>query len=103
MEKSNKMRLSERQIAVLKNYFADKPVRQVYLFGSYARGDADENSDIDLFVQLDYERLTSAWDVFNYGDEIGKLMRRKVDFATKLSKYIADEVEREKLLIYEKA
>jgi len=30
------------------DYFKDKPVKSVYLFGSYARGDAEENSDIDI-------------------------------------------------------
>lgn len=30
-------------------------IEKVYLFGSYARGEADENSDVDLL--LDYERL----------------------------------------------
>ena len=38
------------------DYFKDKPVKRVYLFGSYARGEADENSDVDLLVELDDSR-----------------------------------------------
>ncbi len=38
------------------DYFKDKPVKAVYLFGSYARGDANEKSDVDLLLDLDYEK-----------------------------------------------
>ncbi|OJW79072.1 MAG: hypothetical protein BGO69_00265 [Bacteroidetes bacterium 46-16] len=38
------------------DYFKDKPVKKVYLFGSYARGEAKEDSDVDLLVELDYEK-----------------------------------------------
>lgn len=34
------------------DYFKDKPVKKVYLFGSYARGEADEESDVDLTFEL---------------------------------------------------
>jgi type I restriction enzyme S subunit len=35
-------------------------LRGVYLFGSYARGDADDDSDIDVAIVLD--RLTSRFE-----------------------------------------
>lgn len=35
------------------DYFKDKPVKRVHLFGSYARGEADEHSDVDLLIDLD--------------------------------------------------
>ena len=38
-------------------------IEKVYLFGSYARGEADENSDVDLL--LDYKRLEGG--IFAYG------------------------------------
>lgn len=46
------MKLSQQQIEQIGNYFADKPVLKAYVFGSFARGDADEKSDIDLIVEL---------------------------------------------------
>ena len=36
------------------DYFKDKPVKKVYLFGSYARGEAGKGSDVDLLLDLDY-------------------------------------------------
>ena len=37
----------------VQDYFKDKPVKKVFLFGSYARNEAEENSDVDLLVDLD--------------------------------------------------
>lgn len=36
--------------------FKDKPVKKGYLFGSYARGEAKEGSDVDLIVEYDDSR-----------------------------------------------
>lgn len=38
---------------VIRQYFQEKPVKRVYLFGSYSRGEEDEKSDIDLLVTYD--------------------------------------------------
>lgn len=43
----------EHIIETTKAFFQDKPVAKVWLFGSYARGDADENSDVDVLVDID--------------------------------------------------
>lgn len=40
-------------IPVIRQYFQEKPVKRVYLFGSYSRGEEDEKSDIDLLVTYD--------------------------------------------------
>jgi len=42
------MKLQQEYIDRIKNFFNNKPVLKAYLFGSYSRGDADENSDIDI-------------------------------------------------------
>jgi len=45
------MKLSQNQVKKIKNYFAKKPeVAAVYLYGSFARGEAKKTSDIDLAV-----------------------------------------------------
>lgn len=55
------MGLSQENIALLENYFKNKPVLKAYVFGSFARGENDQNSDIDLLLELDYSRENWAW------------------------------------------
>lgn len=47
--------------AVVADYFRDKPVKKVWLFGSYARGEAREESDIDLLVKYDESLKSLSW------------------------------------------
>ncbi len=53
------------------------------VFGSVARGEADEKSDVDLLVDytLVNDPQKSGWHAYNFDDEIGKLLGRKVDVA----------------------
>ena len=48
------MKLSKKHIRQIQGYFKTQPVLKVYLFGSYVRGEATEESDVDLLVKLDY-------------------------------------------------
>ncbi|ADV46523.1 type VII toxin-antitoxin system MntA family adenylyltransferase antitoxin [Nitratifractor salsuginis] len=54
----------------------DKNVRFAYLFGSYARGDADEKSDVDLAVYLE----ECSFDIrLELHHRLEKALRRDVD------------------------
>jgi uncharacterized protein len=55
-------------------------VRDVRVFGSVARGDATENSDIDLLVSAGEE--TSPWFPAALVAELERLLGRKVDVVT---------------------
>ncbi len=50
------MNLEKSKINIIKEYFRTQPVLRAYLFGSYVRGQADVNSDIDILVELDYNQ-----------------------------------------------
>lgn len=72
------MKLSRQEIErcikiLLRKYHADYAV----LFGSYAREEADEDSDIDVIVfGGDGFR---ARDIFAFGEELRELTQKKVD------------------------
>ncbi len=51
------------------------------VFGSVARGEADEQSDIDLLVDYSLERIT-PWFPAGLKLELEQLLGRKVDIAT---------------------
>jgi len=38
----------------VRDFFKGKPVLKAYLFGSFSREEADDNSDVDILVELDY-------------------------------------------------
>lgn len=58
----NGVALDARLLAeVVDLIIASVPTVAIYLFGSYARGEANENSDIDLYVVTDDEARSSAY------------------------------------------
>jgi uncharacterized protein len=67
----------------------------VRLFGSIARGDADETSDVDLLVTFEMER--SLLDQVGLQQDLEDLLGVKVDVVSRggLSPYIRDAVLRE--------
>jgi hypothetical protein len=95
------MNLDQKKIAVIKEYFRTRPVLKAYLFGSFARGQADITSDIDILVDLDYSQRIGLGFV-QMQLELEKLLKNKVDLVSSngLSKYIKPIVENEKQLIY---
>ena len=95
------MKLSASKIDVIKEYFKAKPVLKAYLFGSYVRGEADEESDIDLVVELDYTQRIGLQFVQMKLD-LEQLLVKKVDLISSqaVSKHIKPIVDSEKQLIY---
>lgn len=97
------MQLSTQHIENLKSFFASRPVNKAYVFGSYSRDEANENSDIDILVELDHSKPIGL-QFFTYQDELAVLLNKKVDLVSSngLSEYIKPLVDRDKVLIYEK-
>jgi uncharacterized protein len=99
------MALSNHEIALLHQYFAGKPVKRAYLFGSYARNtQVNDASDIDILLELDYSKPIGM-KFFSYQRELQDLLQIKVDVVTSdgISKYVLPYVEKDKILIYEAA
>lgn len=96
------MNLSSTEINKIKNFFADKPVKKVFLFGSYARGEADLDSDVDLLIDWDYSKHIGLNYVF-WKEEIKQLLHKQVDFVSVdyISPYLEKNINKDKKLIYE--
>jgi predicted nucleotidyltransferase len=95
------MNLDNSQIESIKRYFRTRPVLKAYLFGSYVRGEADEKSDIDILVDLDYSQRIGL-QFIQMKLDLEKLLNSKVDLVSSngLSKYIKPVIDSEKQLIY---
>jgi predicted nucleotidyltransferase len=90
-------------IEKIQKYCTKKPILAAYLFGSYAKNQADENSDIDILVELDYSQMIGL-SFIDMQAELNQLLGKKVDLvsAQGLSKYIQPLIDAEKIKIYEK-
>ena len=97
------MTLDNEKIESIKDYFKTRPVLKAYLFGSYVRGVADNTSDIDILVDLDYSQKIGL-QFIQMKLDLEKILNNKVDLVSSngMSKYIKPLVDEEKRLIYAK-
>jgi predicted nucleotidyltransferase len=97
------LKLEEKDIAFIRQFFADKPVKRAYLFGSHSRDEAAAESDIDILVELDYNYHIGL-SFFKMQTELEQRLKKKVDLVSyhSLSKRILPFVDSDKKLIYEK-
>jgi len=95
------MNLDVRKLKAINRYLRTSPVLKAYLFGSYVRGDADNQSDIDILVDLDYSQEIGL-KFIQMKIDLEKLLDVKVDLVSSngLSEYIRPIIDNEKKLIY---
>lgn len=95
------MKLDANRIETIRKFFETRPVLRAYLFGSYARNEADYKSDIDILVDLDYSQRIGL-QFIQMKIDLEELLDAKVDLVSSngLSRYIQPMVENEKQLIY---
>ncbi len=72
---------------------ASHGVSNIRVFGSVARGDATEESDIDLLV--DFTLRTSGLELIAFAQDLEDLLGYRVDIATQIHRIVLDRVERE--------
>ncbi|MEJ0042734.1 MAG: nucleotidyltransferase family protein [Rhizomicrobium sp.] len=74
-------------------------VKHAAIFGSVARGDAREDSDVDVLVEIDPEKRIGLFDYAGIGLQLTDLMGRPVDVsqAKTLKSTVKDEILREKV------
>jgi predicted nucleotidyltransferase len=90
---------------IVQDYFKDKPVKNVYLFGSYARGQANTDSDVDLIIDIDdTKKRISLFDFIKLQLGIENALNKKVDLveAHLFFPRIKKQAEKEKLILYKR-
>ena len=90
---------------IVQDYFKDKPVNKVYLFGSYARGDAREDSDVDLIVEIDEtSKRLSLFGFMKLQMGIEESLNKKVDLVESHLFFprVKIRAEKEKLILYKR-
>ena len=83
-------------------------VLKAVLFGSYARNEATDSSDVDFQITL--QRGSGLLKLYTINSEFEKALGTKVDFITKIPqkqgllyyKRFKDNFERDRIVLYEK-
>ena len=88
---------------IIADYLATQPVTKAWLFGSYARGEQREDSDVDLLVELD-EKQRIGLKFFGMYVDLKELLGREVDLVADgcLMPFAEETANRDKILIYER-
>ena len=92
--------IEEIKIAVNK-LATDYGVEKVFLFGSYARGDADPKSDIDL--RIDKGEIKGLFQLSGFYLELEDALNKKVDVVTtdSLDSDFLELISKEEIVVYE--
>ena len=96
------IQIDREQIA---RFCQERGIRKLSLFGSVLREDFDpQRSDVDVLAEFDPDALKGVgFRYFGYAEELAAIVGRKVDFCSRLNKYIETAVRQEAIPIYERA
>jgi uncharacterized protein len=77
-------------------------VERLYLFGSTARGDAESDSDVDIFVDLNRHAKFSLFDLMDLRAYLGRILRVRADVFPRrgLHRVIRRDIEREAVRVF---
>jgi len=77
--------------------FKQYPIKRAALFGSYARGEQDNDSDVDIFLEIDYTDVLPDI-VLTIWDDVENVINLKADVLTPGSLKTAQKRFRERIL-----
>ncbi len=87
---------------IIADYFKTQPVLKAWLFGSYARGEEREDSDVDILIQP--EKSVGLFKLSGMHLDLQDMLHMDVDLVTEkgLLPFARKSVDRDKILIYER-
>jgi len=97
------VKLSNEEIKTISDYFRNTPVLKAFLFGSFSREDALDDSDVDILVELDYTKHIGLGFIKMKIDLEDKL-HKKIDLVSSnsISRHLLPFINNDKKLIYER-
>jgi len=72
-----------KKLALFKDELKQFSVRDLYLFGSYAREEADEQSDLDILVEFEPGAQIGLFEFARLRRRLCELLGREVDLVTR--------------------
>lgn len=88
----------------IKRYLSGQPVVKAWLFGSFARGENRDDSDVDILVSFDDKANVSLLRHAGMLCDLEDLLQRPVDLVNESSLYpeVRETVNHDRILIYER-
>ena len=80
--------------------FAKHNINEAYLFGSYSRGEANRNSDVDIYCEEG--DVATLWKLSAFCDELRDVLGKDVDIVTigsEIDPYLIEQIEEDKIRI----
>ena len=92
-------------IQLIADYFKTQPVLKAWIFGSFARGEETEDSDLDILVEYDKNARISLLTISHMMGELEKSTGRRIDLIEDgcLLPFAVESANRDKVLIYERS
>ena len=66
----------------IKKILEENDIKKAGIFGSYARGEAKKNSDVDVLIEVPKGKKFSLLDLVGLEIELKKYLKKKVDLLT---------------------
>jgi len=98
--------MSPEMIKTIQDYFKTQPVLKAWVFGSYARGEETEDSDVDILVVFDRKNHSvGLLDHVRMMNSLESLLQRRIDLVEDgtLLPFAMDSANHDKKLLYERA
>lgn len=92
-------------IRKIKNYLAkDGRITKAWLFGSFARGEDDYKSDIDVMIEVPQDSKFSLFDLADIQYYLEKLIAKKVDLVMSkgVKPHVMDRIRPDLKIVYER-
>lgn len=92
------------KLPTIRACFDKYPIEKAWIFGSYARGEEDAESDVDLLIRYEENDNLSLLDIGGIWSELHKILDKDVDLVEDgyLLPFATESANRDKVLIYER-
>ncbi len=98
--------MNTEMIEIIREYFKTQPVLKAWIFGSYARGEETEDSDVDILLIFDRKNHSiGLLEHVRMINSLETLLQRKVDLVEEgtLLPFAVKSANKEKKIVYERA
>ena len=94
-----------QMVSRIQKYLEGTEVQKAWVFGSFARGEETETSDVDILVDYNLQSKPSLLTIIRYKLDLEQAVGREVDLVENgcLKPFAVSSAERDKYLIYERA